>query len=58
MDDLTKIDVPFNFESDGIVDVLLKKLNKLITPVGTHDNPALSCQDVFNCQGTSFVPGK
>ena len=57
MDDLTKIEIPTNFESDGVIDVLLKKLNALISPTGTRDNPALSCQDVFNCQGTSFVPG-
>lgn len=57
MDDLTKVEVPLHFDSDGIVDILLKKLNKIISPVGTHDNPALSCQDIFNCQGTSFVAG-
>ena len=57
MDDLTKIEIPTNFESNGVIDVLLKKLNALISPMGTRDNPALSCQDVFNCQGTSFVPG-
>ena len=51
------LQIPDHFDSDGIIDVLLKKLNRLITPVGTKENPAMSCQDVFNCQGTSFVAG-
>lgn len=58
IDDLSKIEVPDHFDSDGVIDALLKKLNALITPVGTKDNPAMSCQDVFNCQGTSFTAGK
>ncbi len=57
MDDLTGVEVPLNFNSDGIIDTLLKKLNSIMTPMGTRDNPALSCQDVFSCQGTSFVSG-
>lgn len=57
MEDLTKVQVPVNFESDGIIDVLLKKLNTILSPMGSRDNPALSCQDIYSCRGTEFVSG-
>ena len=41
--------------ASGVIDILLKKLNS--KPVGTKENPAMSCRDVFSCQGTSFVAG-
>jgi len=37
--------------------MLLDKLSKLISPLGTRDNPAMSCQDIYNCNGDSFKPG-
>ena len=50
--------VPSNFDSEGVRVMLLDKLSKLVSPLGTRDNPAMSCQDIYNCNGDSFKPGE
>ena len=36
---------------------LMDDLNKLLSPLGTRDNPAISCQDIAHCRGDVFSPG-
>ena len=38
--------------------MLMDKLSKLISPLGTQDNPAMSCQDIYKCNGDNFKPGR
>ena len=50
--------VPSNFDSEGVRVMLTDKLSKLISPLGTQDNPAMSCQDIYKCNGDNFKPGR
>ena len=50
--------VPSNFDSEGVRVMLMDKLSKLISPLGTQDNPAMSCQDIYKCNGDNFKPGR
>jgi len=43
--------------STGVRVELFDKLSGLISPLGTQDNPATSCQDIYSCNGASFKPG-
>ena len=49
--------VPSDFDSEGVRVMLVDKLSKLISPLGTKDNPAMSCQDIYKCNGETFKPG-
>lgn len=35
----------------------MDKVNALLSPLGTRENPAVSCQDIYTCRGDSFKPG-
>ena len=52
------LQVPSNFDSEGVRVMLTNKLSKLISPLGTQDNPAMSCQDIYKCNGDNFKPGR
>ena len=50
--------VPSDFDSDGVQVQLFDKLGSLLTPVGSKTNPAMSCMDIYNCNGADFKPGQ
>ena len=41
-----------------LIIVIFKLVIIVIVPLGTRDNPAMSCQDIYNCNGDSFKPGE
>ena len=36
---------------------MMADLDRILSQLGTQDNPAVSCQDIVNCQGVQFTPG-
>lgn len=55
---IISLQVPSDFDSDSVSVQLFDKLGGLLSPVGSKDNPAISCMDIYNCNGGgSFKPG-
>ena len=53
----TILQVPTDFDSDSVQVQLFDKMGSILSPVGSKDNPAMSCQDIYT-NGASFKPGK
>lgn len=50
--------VPSDFNHETKYLAIMKELNKFVSPLGTKDNPAVSCKDIANCQGDQFSAGE
>lgn len=51
------LQVPSDFDSEAVRVALTKELEKILSPLGTHDNPAVSCLDIASCHGEQFAAG-
>lgn len=56
MDNLAEITVPSDFDTDSVRVTLLGQLSTFLSPLGTKENPAMSCQDIYTCND-NFKPG-
>ena len=36
---------------------MVEDLDKMLSPLGTRDNPAVSCLDIASCRGEQFTAG-
>ena len=52
------LQVPLEFDSETAHADVTKELEKMLSPLGTHDNPAISCLDIASCHGEQFITGK
>ena len=50
--------VPSDFKFEAKHTAVMKDLDKIVSPLGTKDNPAISCKDLVNCQSKQFSAGK
>ena len=50
--------VPSDFDSEAVHVAVTEDLEKMLSPLGTKDNPAVSCLDIANCRGEHFTAGK
>jgi hypothetical protein len=55
--DLTQIDVPSDFDAEVVGAAMIKDLEKMLAPLGTRENPAISCLDISLCHGDQFTAG-
>ena len=51
------LQVPPDFNPETVHAALAKDLERLLSPLGTRDNPAVSCIDIASCHGEQFTPG-
>lgn len=51
------LQVPSDFDSELVGTALIKDLEKMLSPVGTQENPAVSCLDLAICHGDQFTAG-
>lgn len=49
--------VPSDFDTDSVRVTLLGQLSTFLSPLGTKENPAMSCQDIYTCND-NFKPGE
>lgn len=56
MDSLASVTVPSDFDAEAVKAMLTDQLDKKLVALGTQENPAMSCQDIYGCS-KDFVPG-
>ena len=52
------LQVPSDFDSEAVHVAVAEDLEKMLTPLGTRSNPAVSCLDIANCHGDLFTAGE
>ena len=52
------LQVPSDFDSELVGAAMIKDLEKMLSPLGTSENPAVSCLDIALCHGDQFTPGE
>ena len=57
VDSLADVEVPSDFDAGAVKAMLSDLLDKKLVPLGTQENPAMSCQDIYDCS-KDFVPGR
>ena len=50
--------VPSDFDSEVVGAAVIEELEKMMSPLGTRDNPAVSCLDIALCRGDHFTAGE
>lgn len=51
------LQVPSDFNPETVHAAIAEDLERLLSPLGTRDNPAVSCIDISSCRGEQFTPG-
>lgn len=51
------LQVPSDFNPERVHAAIVEDLERLLSPLGTRDNPAVSCLDIASCRGEQFTAG-
>ena len=54
----TPLQVPSDFDSEVVGAAMIGELEKMLSPLGTRENPAVSCLDIALCHEDHFTPGE
>lgn len=54
---LLSLQVPSDFDHEAVHVAIAEELERLLSPLGTRDNPAVSCLDIASCRGEQFTTG-
>lgn len=54
---MLSLQVPSDFDHEAVYVAIAEELERLLSPLGTRDNPAASCLDIASCRGEQFTTG-